>query len=105
MDDFSKQLYQLAINQPDAYAKALANFLFREVIETAHTKYNISQDDMMIMCKDAVDRAALFLSIQDTDLYEAFTIYSVPGLEWNNATIDTDFAKKFIDTLKSIAGD
>lgn len=40
-------------------AKAIANFVFREVIEDAHTKYNISQDDMRDMCKEAVNRSAV----------------------------------------------
>lgn len=104
MDNFEKQLYHLAASQPDAQAKALANFLFREVIEAAHAKYDISQDDMKTMCKDAVDRAALFLSIQNTPLQDPFAIYSVPALEWDGPTMDSDFAVNFIDTLKSFAG-
>lgn len=40
-------------------AKALANFLHREIIEDYHVKYNISQKDMEIMNRKAVDRAKI----------------------------------------------
>lgn len=32
--------------QDGAYPKALANYLFREIIEAAHEKYNISPGDI-----------------------------------------------------------
>jgi len=105
MDNFEKQLCQLAATQKDAYAKALANFIFREVIEDAHAKYDISQEDMREMCKNAVDRAALFLSIQNTGLYKAFAIYAVPGLEWDDADMEGEFGKRFIETLETVAKD
>lgn len=45
----------------DILAKALANYIFREIIEDAHVKYGISQDDMMQMNRTAANRAKLFL--------------------------------------------
>ena len=35
-----------ALSVQDAHAKALASFLFREIVEDAHEKYNIFQEDM-----------------------------------------------------------
>lgn len=102
MESFEKQMYERALRQNDVYAKALANFMFREIIEDAHAKYNISQEDIEDMCKNAVDRAALFLSIQESDLYRPFAVYALPGLEWDKADIDTDFAKDFILKLHAI---
>ena len=102
MGSFEKQMYEVALKQNDVYAKAIANFIFREVIEDAHAKYNISQEDMKKMCKNAVDRAALFLTIQGTDLYKAYAVYSLPALEWEDADTDTDFAEKFIAALRYI---
>ena len=52
-----------ALAQSDAYPKALANFLFREVIEDAHTKYNISQEDMKDMCKKNCKQSCLVYSV------------------------------------------
>jgi len=59
MADFEKELLAAAKAQDGAYAKALANYLFREIIEDAHAKYNISQADMEDMRYMAVNRAAL----------------------------------------------
>lgn len=95
-----KQFCEAASKQKDVYPKALANFIFREVIENAHTKYNISQEDMRAMCQDAVNRAALFLDIQNTKMYEPFAMYALPALKWNDADTENEFAQQFFDTLK-----
>lgn len=72
--------------QTDVKAKALAYFLFREIIEDAHAKYNISQDDIQTMCKVAVDRAAAFLKIQkNSDAYYAFNLNAIYTTEWDDA--------------------
>ncbi len=57
------------------------------------------------MCKNAVDRAALFLSIQNTELYKAFVVYAVPGIEWDDVDMENEFGKKFIETLEGVAKD
>jgi len=44
-------------------AKALANFVFREVIEEAHSKYGISQEDIRAMCKAAVNKAQFYIEL------------------------------------------
>ena len=41
------------MNYDDLFAKAMANFLHREIIEDAHSKYNISQEDMEQMNRKA----------------------------------------------------
>ncbi len=46
MEDTLKMMYERALQQNDVYPKALANFVFKQVIETAHVKYNISQEDI-----------------------------------------------------------
>ena len=105
MDNFTfeKELYELATSIQDCYAKALANFIFRDIIEDAHSKYNISQEDIKQMCKVAVDRSALFLSIQKKPhLYKAFSVYAVPALSWDDADTENEYAKNFLDGLQSI---
>ena len=104
MADPGKMMLNTALMVQDAQAKALAAFLFRDVIEEAHTKYNISQEDMKEMCRDAVNRAAMFLKIKDDhDLYRAFTIHAIEGTEWDNPE-KTEFLKEELDLLRSIAG-
>jgi len=104
MPNFEKDFLAVAKAQDGVYAKALANYLFREIIEDAHEKYNISQADMEEMCRTAVNRAALFLDIQATpELYDAFVIYGIVGLEWDapTATEDTEKTLKLLRELSS----
>ena len=46
MEDTLKMMYERALQHNDVYSKALANFVFIQVIETAHVKYNISQENI-----------------------------------------------------------
>lgn len=86
MTDGDKSMLLAALSQHDVYPKALANFMFREIIEDAHTKYHISQEDMKVMCREAVNRAALFIAIQtDPQLYKAFAVYAIAGTEWDES--------------------
>ena len=75
-------------------AKALANFLFREVIEEAHSKYGISQEDIRAMCKTAVNNAAFFLEMErggghfkgkdtDTALERFYYLQGMYGISWD----------------------
>ena len=101
MEDPMKVLLDGALKMNNWEPKALAVFLFREVIEDAHVKYNISQEDMRAMCKDAVNRAAMFLKIKDTELYRAFAIHAPEGFEWDDPE-ETEFLKETIKLLQSI---
>ncbi len=80
------------MNYDDLFAKAMANFLHREIIEDAHSKYNISQEDMEQMNRKAVNRAKLLTEIMiDTKKLDAFTIlYSLAVInEWDDP-VETD---------------
>lgn len=57
--NFLKRYMLLSLNDDNALAKALANYMFRQIIEDVHTKYKISDEEMKQMCKTAVDRAAV----------------------------------------------
>lgn len=75
----------------DLLAKALANILYREVIEEAHIKYNISQDDMEIMNRASVNKAKVFVElINDKRNLKAFEVlYSLAVKnEWDNPVED-----------------
>lgn len=93
-----KPYLMVAMNQSDAHYKALANFMFREIIEDAHAKYNISDEDMKDMCKKAVNRAMVYINSQksrDKAKRDAFLIYALYGLEWDDAEITDDVKKQY----------
>ncbi|MCF0133526.1 MAG: hypothetical protein HUJ72_06645, partial [Blautia sp.] len=46
---FEKNLYMSLKGDGSIMEKAIANFIFREVIEDAHAKYSISQVDLFIL--------------------------------------------------------
>ena len=91
MDDATRGLLIAALSQKDVYPKALANFMFREIIEDAHSKYNISQEDMKTMCIEAVNRAALYIAIQSKPkLSQAFAVHAIQGYEWYESKLIED---------------
>ena len=93
-----KPYLAVALKQSDAHYKALANFMFREIIEDAHTKYNISDEDMEAMCKKAVNRAMVYVNSQksrDKAKRDAFLIYALYGLEWDDAETTDDVIKQY----------
>lgn len=54
-----KQLFRSLIRDKDIMPKALANYMFREVIEEVHAKYNISQEDMVGIGQKSCSRYGL----------------------------------------------
>ena len=80
------EFYKRASSISHANAKALANFMLREVIEDVHVKYKISQEDMKHMNKTAVDRAALYLNkiCDDPKMKKAFLIEAATCADWDD---------------------
>ena len=102
MDNAGRNMLIAALSQKDVYPKALANFMFREIIEDAHTKCNISQEDMMAMNKEAVNRAMLFLSIKsDPDLYRAFAVEAIGCEEWDESEMTGELYKHIEKMMKT----
>lgn len=101
MDSKDKNMLIAALSQKDVYPKALANFMFREIIEDAHSKYHISQEDMKAMNKEAVNRAMLFLTIKsDPDLYRAFAIEALGCEEWDESEMTEDLYQRVEKMMK-----
>lgn len=73
-------------------SKALAYFLFRSIIEDAHAKYKISQEDMKIMNQKAANRAKFFLEMVNKDdaLMEAFGVEAIMTKNWDDPVIDEE---------------
>lgn len=85
------ELYKKASSMSNAHAKALAYYLFRGVIEKAHAKYKISQEDIKEMCKDAVNRAALYIKLcDDPKLIRAFLIEAMDCSQWDEPEMTQD---------------
>lgn len=100
-------LRMVAAKEPDlrkAWPKALANFMFREIIEDAHVMYGISQEDMKEMNKRAANRAKAFLDVivQDPKMFQAFASYAAFVLEWDAPEI-TEEEKQIIEYLGDMA--
>ena len=105
MDDTAIKMYKVANSQDNVYPKALVNFLFREVIEDVHSKYNISEEEIKEMCREVVNRAALFLEIQkDPKLLKAFSIEAIYGIEWDEPQI-TEELRERMEFYRSVAED
>ena len=90
----------LAINN---VAKALAYFVFRELVEDAHAKYRITDEEMMEMNKQAVNRAAAFLECigNDEKLVAFASLYALQTTGWDNPkeTADTRSFHKMADEV------
>jgi len=111
----TRTMYERTIDKAhgkSAMAKSLAYFVFREVIEDVHAKYNISQEEMAAMNKKAVNRAAAFLDCMSDDerLAAMVSILSVETTGWDNpkATADTKGYLQLFDegaeSLREIKG-
>ena len=81
----------------DLKAKALAYYLFREIIEDVHAKYKIPDAEMKEMNIKAANRAKLFLEniMNDKWLMLAFTIEASMCTGWNKAEISESEIKDF----------
>jgi hypothetical protein len=96
-----KTLYERTLDKNlsiNTAAKSLAYFIFREIIEDVHSKYNITQEEMMVMNKKAVNRAAAFLDCIGNDelLSSLVQMLSLETTGWDNPK-ETNDAKRFLE--------
>ena len=110
-----RTLYERSLDKNlsiNSAAKSLAYFVFREVVEDVHSKYNISQEEMMAMNKKAVNRAAMFLGCVGNDelLASLVQLLSLETTGWDNPkeTADTKgflaLAAEYAEGLHSMKG-
>lgn len=89
-------LLKLGLEVEEADSKALANFLFREIIEDAHAKYKIPDSEIKKMCKQAVNRAKYHIEriAKGDDVSKfAFRYVACFSKEWDNPEITVDIAE------------
>ena len=86
----------------DLHSKALAHYMFREIIEDAHVKYGISDEDMKEMNKKAANRAKLYLEkIQsDSDIRLVFCGEAVMCDGWDAPEISEEEERRLNFYLK-----
>ena len=89
-----------------AMAKALAYFLFREVVEDIHSKYSISNEEMMALNKKVFNRTAFLTDcvLNNPDMRMAFTFNAIYCMEWDDPEMTEDLVK-YKELLSEIAGD
>jgi hypothetical protein len=97
----AKTLYEKTIKKGfeiNNSSKALAYFIFRELIEDVHAKYDISQDEMRELNRRAVNRAALFLQLMNDEAAFASLVMllNLEATGWDNP-IETDDTRGFKD--------
>lgn len=105
MDDTYMEALAIANADHHAMAKSLAYFLFREVVEDIHTKYNIPDVEMMVLNKKAYNRAAFLTDhvLNNPDMRTAFTINAIYCKEWDDPEMTEDLLQNK-DILSEIAG-
>lgn len=95
--DMLEKFLLAGLTQSDSYSKALANYMFREIIEDAHVKYDISQEDMKAMCKSAVNRAALYIALTRSErptTMPAFAIHAAACDGWDDSETTAEIEKE-----------
>lgn len=82
--------------EEDLFPLALANYMFRSIIEDVHTKYDISDEEMEQMNRCAANRAKLFLEriSEDPLLMLGFTAESAFCSAWDNPVITEEEEKR-----------
>lgn len=88
----------------DIQVYALANYLFREIIEDIHSEYNIPDSKIKELNIKAVNRAKLFLEkiVYDSEMLDAFLIQAYGTTNWDKPEITSE-EKQLLDYLNKIA--
>ncbi len=76
----------------DILSKALAYYLFREIIEDVHAEYGIPDEKMEKMNRKAANRAKLFVQeiMGSNAMQMAFGVESIMCDKWDNPEITGD---------------
>ncbi len=106
MDEAYSLLLSKVANDKHAMAKALANFLFREVVEDIHAEGKISDAEMMQLNKTVLNRAAYLTDnvLVSPDMRNAFKIEAVECTGWDDPEMTEDIVKKN-ELYSEIAGE
>lgn len=106
MDDFTLSLLANAVSDEHSLAKAVAHFMFREIVEDIHAEGRISDAEMKELNKEACNRAAILIDYIFKDKYmaTAFRIESCNCTGWDNPKMTADL-KERLKLYKDLAKD
>ena len=106
MDDITEIFLQQSLNDEYALPKALAHFIFREIVEDIHADNRITDAEMEQLNREACNRAGLFVSyiMNDPDMRNAFTIESMMSRDWDPPIMTENLSVR-LQLFKDIASD
>ena len=96
MDDFTRTLVIKALADKDSFAKALAHYMFREIVEDIHSEGKITDEEMDLLNREACNRAGLFgdYIMKDENLMKAFLIESNMASYFDPPVMTEDLEKR-----------
>ncbi len=106
MDDITENFIQQSLNDEYALPKALAHFIFREIIEDIHADNRITDVEMEQLNREACNRAGFFVSyiMNDPNMRNAFTIESMMSREWDPPIMTEELSVR-LQLFKDIASE
>lgn len=106
MDTTYLQMLDKVAGDKNAMAKALAYFLFREVVEDIHSEGRITDAEMMQLNKTVLNRAAYVTDhiLTSPDMRNAFKIEAIECTGWDDPEMTEDLVAKD-KILSEIAGE
>ena len=106
MDDFLMNFVAVANNDKDALAKAIAHFMFRELVEDIHADNRITDQEMKDLNREACNRASLLINhiLNDDYISTAFKLESVMCSDWDSPVM-TDELNQRLQLYSDIASD
>ena len=96
MDDSVAVMLANSLKVKDAFPKAIAHFMFRELLEDIHAEGRITDVELSELNKKALNRASLLVDhiIDDKYMREAFGMESVFCSEWDDPQMTKDLEER-----------
>ena len=96
MDSFTQNMLTICMKDENVQAKALANFMFREIVEDIHAAGKITDAEMEQLNREACNRAALLMDdiLLNRATKLAFCIEAVSVLGWDPPVMTEELEKR-----------
>ena len=106
MDSFTGSMLHKAMEDSNAFAKALAHFMFREIVEDIHAEGKITDAEMKQLNKEACNRASMLVNeiFPHSELCVAVMMEAVYALNWDPPEL-TEQLKKRLELYQALACD
>ena len=106
MEESLENMLMTAMKDEYAGAKALASYMFRDLVEDIHSEGKITDAEMEKLNREACNRAALFWNhiMTNKDMRTVFLIESLNVTGWDSPVM-TDDMKKRLELYQDMALD